>query len=117
MSMARSLVSEDILFEVKDILGRKIRTTKIYWRQIKQIKHRELRHGIREVKSTLKTPEEIRKSVTDETILLYAKEVSEYDILMVAVKVLDGEGFLVTAYQTKEYKKKGELIWQKSKEK
>lgn len=117
MPMVRSLVHEDILFELKDVLGRKIRTTKTYWRQIKQIKHRELHYGIKDVISTLKTPDEIRKSVTDATILLYAKMIDEYDILIVAVKVLNGDGFLATVYQTKEYKKKGELIWQKEKKK
>ena len=115
--MRKSLVKSDLLFEVTDILGRKIRTTKTYWKKIKEIKHRELHHNIPEIKNTLKLPDEIRKSVTDETILLYSKEVKEYDILIVAVKVLNGEGFLVTAYQTKEYKKKGEIIWQKQKEK
>lgn len=114
--MRKSLVKSDILFEVTDILGRKIRTTKTYWKKIKEIKHRELHHGISDVKKTLKLPDEIRKSVTDETILLYSKEVKEYDILIVAVKILNGDGFLVTAYQTDEYKRKGELIWQKVKE-
>lgn len=113
--MTKRLVHEDILFEVKDVLGRRIRTTKTYWRQIKEIKHRELRYGIREVKSTLKAPNEIRRSVTDVTILLYAKVVGKYDILVVAVKVLNGDGFLVTAYQTEHYKRKGELVWQKLK--
>lgn len=111
--MSQDLVSEDILFEIKDILGRKIRTTNGYWKKIKEIKHTELKYGISQVKSTLKKPDEIRISVTDVTILMYAKKVSEYDILMVAVKVLNGDGFLVTVYQTNEYKKKGELIWSK----
>jgi len=33
--------------------------------------------------------------------------------LICVVKVLNGEGFLVTAYQTKKPKPKGDLIWQK----
>lgn len=115
--MGKNLIPEDILFEVSDILGRKIRTTKTYWKKIKEIKHTELKLGVSEVKKTLKNPNEVRKSVTDATILLYAKEVEKYDILIVAVKVLNGDGFLVTAYQTKEYKKKGELVWPKQKEK
>lgn len=113
--MVKTLVSQDILFEVKEVLGRKIRTTKTYWEQIKNIKHRELRYGTKEVKGVLRSPDEVRKSVTDETIFLYAKKIYRYDILMVAVKVLNGDGFLVTVYQTKEYKKKGQLIWQKQK--
>lgn len=115
--MKKSLVKTDILFEVADVLGRKIRTTKSYWKKIKEIKHRELHYGIREVKKTLKDPAEIRESVTDTTIILYSRELGEYDILIVAVKILNGEGFLVTVYQTKEHKKKGKLIWQKPKKK
>lgn len=114
--MKKDVTKGDILFEVTDVLGRKIRTTKTYWKKIKEIKHRELHHGIATVKKTLKLPDEIRKSVTDETILLYSKEIKKYDILIMAVKVLNGEGFLVTAYQTDSYKRKGELIWQKAKE-
>lgn len=75
--MRKFVVRSDILFEITDALGRKIRTTRTYWRKIKEIKHIELHYGIREVKKTLKTPDEIRKSVTDETILLYSKEVGE----------------------------------------
>ena len=113
--MTRKIVTDDLLFEVKDVLGRKIRTTKDYWQKIKTLKHRELKYGAAKVKQTLKAPEEVRRSVTDATILLYARKQEKYDILIVAVKVLNGDGFLVTVYQTKEFKKKGELIWPKQK--
>lgn len=111
--MRKSIVKYDLLFEVEDIFGRRIRTTRDYWQKIKTLKHRELRYGIGEVKETLKNPDEVRKSITDATIFLYAKEVEKYDILIVAVKILNGDGFLVTAYQASEYKKKGELLWPK----
>ncbi len=111
--MKKSLVSAGLAFEIEDVLGRKIRTTKNYWKKIKEVKHTELKFGIPEVKNTLKNPIEVRQSVTDVTILLYAQKQEKYDILIVAIKVLNGEGFLVTAYQTKEYKKKGELVWPK----
>ena len=115
--MTRKIVTDDLLFEVKDVLGRKVHTTKDYWQKIKTLKHRELKYGAAEVKKTLKAPEEVRRSVTDATILLYARKQEKYDILIVAVKVLNGDGFLVTVYQTKEFKRKGELIWPKQKEK
>lgn len=111
--MKKKIVEYDLLFEVKDVLGRKIRTTKDYWQKIKTLKHQELKYDIPEVKNTLIKPEEVRRSVTDSTILLYAQKQKEYDILIVAVKVLNGNGFLVTVYQTKEFKKKGELLWPK----
>ena len=115
--MTKKVVEYDLLFEIKDVLGRKIRTTKDYWQKIKTLKHRELKYGVEEVKNTLTKPDEARRSVTDATILLYAQKKKKYDILVVAVKVLNGDGFLVTVYQTKEFKKKGELVWPKQKEK
>lgn len=115
--MVRQLVEIDILFEVVDVLGRKIRTSKNYWQKIKEIKHTELRFGVLEVKKTLVCPDEIRQSVTDKTILLFAKKIEKYAILIMAIKVLNGEGFLATVYQTKDYKKKGQLIWPKQKKK
>jgi len=111
--VATKIIKHELLFEVKDILGRKIRTTKDYWLKIKTLKHRELQYGITEIKNALKSPDEIRRSVTDPTVLLFAKKTTKYDILIIAVKVLNGEGFLITVYQTKGYTKKGELVWPK----
>ena len=111
--MATKIIPYEILLEVKDVLGRKIRTTKDYWHKIRTLKHQELRYDIIEVKKTIIDPDEVRASITDETILLFAKKFGKYDILIVAVKVLNGNGFIVTAYQTKKYKKKGQLIWPK----
>ena len=110
--MIKEVTKHELLFEVKDVFGRKIRTTKDYWLKIKTLKHRELKYGIREAKKNLIAPDEVRRSVTDTTILLFAKEVKG-DILIVGVKILNGEGFVITSYQTKEYKKKGELLWPK----
>ncbi len=109
--MAKNIIKSEFLFEVIDIFGRKIHTTAEYWKNIKILKHRELKYGIDEVKKTLATPDEVRRSITDTTILLFAKKVQKHDILIVAVKVLNGTGFLVTCYQTKKYKEKGELLW------
>lgn len=113
--MKNDLEQYDILFEIVDVFGKKIRTTKNYWEKIKQVKHRELKYGISEVKKVIAQPDEVRRSVTDATIFLYAKKVEKYDILLVAVKILNDEGFIVTAYQTKIYKQKGELLWSKQK--
>ena len=38
--MTKRLVPADILFEITDILGRKIRTTKDYWKKIKEVYNR-----------------------------------------------------------------------------
>ncbi len=114
--MKKDLFQYDVLFEVTDIFQRKIRTTKSYWEKIKSVKHRELKYDTEEIKKVLTKPLEVRRSVTDATIFLFAKQVRKYDILIVAVKILNGEGFIVTAYQTKVYKQKGELLWPKQNE-
>ena len=113
--MKKSVSVYDLLFEVQDPLGKKIRTTKTYWEKIKKLKHPELKHGISETKITLTNPTEISQSVTDSTIYLYVRKIKEYDILVVTAKILNGDGFIVTVYQTREYKHKGKLVWQKIK--
>lgn len=114
--MSKNLSDNEVLFEVTDIFQRKIRTSKSYWEKIKSVKHRELKYDIEDVKRVLTEPLEVRRSVTDVTIFLYAKKFGKYDILIVAVKVLNGDGFIVTAYQTKVYKHKGELVWPRQNE-
>lgn len=108
--MIKAVTSQDILFEIKDVFGRNIRTTKTYWKRIKEIKHTELHFGIREVKKTLTKPSEVRENVTDSTIFLFAMKSEKY-VIIVAVKTLNGDGFIVTVYQTEHYKKKGKLLW------
>lgn len=117
MDKTDDLIIRDIFFEVIDIFGKKIRTTKSYWEKIKTVKHKELKYGSSDIKKALVKPDEVRRSVTDATIFLYAKKIKKYDILIVAVKVLNGEGFLVTAYQIKVYRRKGELLWPNQNEK
>ena len=111
--MIKKITLFDLLFEVKDPLGKKIRTTKSYWEKIIKVKHPELKYSIKEVRETLVNPNQIRRSVTDSTILLYMQKVGEYDILIVIAKILNGDGFIVTVYQMDAYKPKGELVWQK----
>ncbi len=108
--MTKKLTQHSLLFEVKDPLGRKVRTTKSYWEKIINIKHPELKYGVDDAKETLVNPDEIRASVTDTTVVLYVRTVNNYDILVVTVKILNGDGFVITVYQTAEYKAKGVLI-------
>ena len=48
MNKGKDIIIHELLFEVLDVLGRKIRTTKNYWDKIITVKHRELTYGIRE---------------------------------------------------------------------
>lgn len=100
----------ELLFEIKDVFGKRIRTSKDYWQKIKTKKHKELKYGIEEVKITLRGPDRVSQSVRDPDIALYFKKFKN-DTLVVIVKCLNQEGFLLTVYQTKKPKKKGKQLW------
>lgn len=108
------IVSVNVLFEVVDIFGKRIRTTAEYWRKIKEEKHADLEYEPGDVAKALKNPDEVRRSVTDSTIMLYYKQFKPGQMLLVAAKHLNGHGFVVTVYQTTKSKKKGEKLWPKT---
>lgn len=108
----KKLIPAKKLFEVKDVFGKRIRTTQDYWQKIKTKKHRELKYGIREVKITLRKPDRVNQSIRDPDIALYFKKL-EKDTLVVIAKYLNREGFLLTVYQTRKPKKKGKQLWPK----
>jgi len=108
----KNIVSVDQLFEVTDVLGKIIRTSKQYWEKIKTEKHQELKYGVREVRQVLQKPDSVFRSVKDDTIALYRKKM-DGDILIAVSKHLNGNGFVVTVYQTKKVIDKGEKLWPK----
>lgn len=110
--MVGSLVKEDQLFEIIDVFSKKIRTTKNYWRKIKEEKHKDLIVGIGEITETIIKPDEVYQSVKDETVAIQYRKYLKF-ILVVVTKHLNGDGFLVTAYQTTKSKTKGEKLWPK----
>ena len=110
--MKQGIVAVNQLFEVTDVFGKRIRSSKQYWEKIRTEKHQELKYGIGEIKLALQKPDSVFRSVKDGTILLYRKKIND-DILIVVVKHLNGSGFLVTVYQTKKVIEKGEKLWPK----
>ena len=75
-------------------------------------KHKELEVSQAEVIELLKNPDEVRKSVQDQYIYLYYKNLDKKH-LVVVVKYLNSHGFIVTIYMTSKLKRKGEKIWPK----
>lgn len=110
--MVKDLILEQILFEVNDVFGKRIRTTKLYWEKIKSEKHRELEFEKEDVVIVLQNPDEVYRSVTDDYIRLFLKKF-EHETLIVVVKYLNGDGFVITSYQTSKEKRKGEKLWPK----
>ena len=100
-----------VRFEVKSILGKKIRTTEEYWNLISEVKHPIIRRYEEEVKETIKNPDEVRRSKKDSSVFLYYKKYGNL-FICVLVRHLNNERFIITAYIADKMKK-GEVIWQK----
>ena len=108
----QTIEKTNILFEVNDVFGKSIRTTKTYWKKIFLIKHKELIIKTEKVIETIANPDEVRVSIQDKYIFLFYKKYEE-NHLVVVVKYFNNHGFVVTIYQTSNIKRKGEKIWPK----
>lgn len=97
-----------------DVFGRKIRLTNERGMHILQ--RAEMKGQENKIIDTLKEPEIIRHSIWDKNAHLYYKFYRKTPVtqkyLLVAVKVFNSEGFVITAFFTDRIKK-GEIIWKK----
>lgn len=102
----------DLLFEVECFhFHKKIRVTESYWNKIITQKHPSMRKGMNDVILAIQQPDEIRQSKSSEDVYLFYRTVGQLYIC-VAVKILNGDGFIVTAYTTTKIKE-GMLLWKK----
>ena len=93
------------IFEVEDKSGRKIHLSDERWKHIVN-EHANLSDKIEDIKDTLANPLTIRRSKYDEKVRFYYKfykNLSKY--LLVSVKYLNGEGFVITAFYTSKIEK------------
>jgi hypothetical protein len=104
-------MSGQILFEVVSKLGITVRITHRHWQLITEQKHLEIKGKEKEIIETLKDPIEIRLSRKDPAVHLYYQKSGKYFYCTV-VKHLNGEGFIITAYLTKNIKE-GERVWKR----
>jgi hypothetical protein len=100
-----------VRFEVKAILGKKIRTTEEYWKLISELKHPLVKRYEGEVKETIQNPDEVRRSKRDYSVFLYYKKYGNW-FICVLVRHLNNEGYIITAYVADKMKK-GDVIWQR----
>ena len=85
--------------------GRKIHLSKERWNHI-VTEHPQLSDKIDEIKEVIKNPLTVRRSKYDEEVRFhyrFYKKLSKY--LMVSVKYLNGDGFIITAFYTKKLEK------------
>jgi hypothetical protein len=98
-------------FEIQTPLKFKVRTTEEYWQRL-IIKHPDIANLETEVKQALAEPDEIRRSSRDPDILLFYLILKKKRWVVAVARQLNGDGFLITAYQTDAIKE-GESIWRK----
>ncbi len=92
----------DFISEIIDKTGRKIHLSKERYKHIQR--HSLMSDSLENIKSTIKNPTTIRYNKDDEKVTYFYKEFKEKDILerylLVAVKYLNGEGFIITSFYT-----------------
>jgi hypothetical protein len=102
----------DLLFDVLTPLGFRVHLTRSYWEMIISIKHPIMMGRELDVKKTLESPDEIRRSRSDPEVYLFYKLEQQMRWVCAVAKCQDGEGFLITAYPTDAIKE-GVQIWHK----
>ena len=104
-----------VVLEVRSKLEKVIRLDDYRWRHV--LAHPEMDNQLSKVEETLVDPDEVRESVRSSSVWLfyklYAETPASRKYLLVAAQVLDGEGFIVTAFFTDKVKR-GDLIWKKN---
>jgi hypothetical protein len=93
---------DDIVFEVADKTGRKIRLTKKQWNHIQ--KHPHMHESLERIEETIKNPLTIRYDEYNQEVNYFYKEYKNMELreryLFVSVKYLNGTGFVITSFYT-----------------
>ena len=96
------IVFMDKIFEITDKFGNKIRLTNKQYKHIQ--KHPYLHDLIEILKLAIKNPTTIRYNEEDESVKYFYKEFKEMlpeeRYLLVSIKFLNKEGFIITAFYT-----------------
>jgi hypothetical protein len=98
-------------FEILTPLNFTVRTSEEYWQKL-IIKHPDIADLEAEVRQALNSPDEIRRSSRNPNLLLFYLTLKDKRWVVAVARRLDGDGFLITAYQTDAIKE-GETLWHK----
>jgi len=94
----------NILFEVKDKTGRKLRMTDYNWNHIVK-RHPEIPSHKEKIIETLEKPNKITASLKEDETKYYYKYYknlpSPYKFMRVIAKYLNGEGFIISSHFVK----------------
>lgn len=95
----------DNIFEIKDKNGRTIALRKKEWKHIVWY-HPDVAKNIDWIKGAIADPVQMREDVENEKVYLYQKWYKEQgEYLIVIVKHLNGGGFIITSYWSKNLKR------------
>lgn len=90
------------IFEIKDKSGKEVHLSRERYKHIQ--KHPYMDDSIEKIKMTLKNPTTIRYNDEDENVRYFYKEFKEMlpeeRYLLVSVKYLNGDGFVITSFFT-----------------
>jgi hypothetical protein len=100
------------LFEADTPLGFRVRVDRTRWELIVNEKHPAMKGREFDVKLALESPNEVRQSKSDSSVLLFYKTEGLKRWVCAVTKRSDQEGFLITAYPTDAIKE-GTKIWPK----
>jgi len=98
-------------FEILTPLNFTVRTSEEYWDKL-IVKHPDIADLETEIQQALASPNEIRRSSRDPNVLLFYLVLKERRWVVAVARRLNGDGFLITAYQTDAIKE-GETLWHK----
>ena len=91
-----------VIFEIIDKTGRKIHLSEERYKHI--LKHPNMQDNLDNIKSTIMNARATRYNEEDEKVIYFYKEFKNKEsyerYLLVAVKYLNGEGFIITAFYT-----------------
>lgn len=92
--------------------GREIRLTKE--RRDHILEHPEMTHQLARIQETVETPESVITSAADDTVHVYQRYYEMTPVtskfLLVAVKLLEDDAFVLTAFYSRR-EKRGTVIW------
>jgi hypothetical protein len=101
----------DVKFIVCTPIGFTVHTTESYWQRL-LIKHPDIANYENEIQQTINEPDVIYQSQRDINVLLFYRILKAKRWLVAVARRLNGEGYLITAYQTDAIKT-GEKLWPK----
>ena len=92
----------EIIFEIIDRNKKKVHLSKERYKHI--LKHPNMHSQLENIKTALQNPTAIRYNEEDESVAYFYKEFKDSDVsekyLLVSVKYLNGEGFVITSFLT-----------------